>query len=325
MKYNCISDTNIKISEISLGCWTLGGLNWEHKTISSGWAPVNKTEALKAIDFAIDKGVNHFDNADVYGNGKAEKLLGKALKKRSEEIIVSSKVGWLKNIGAPPYTPSNIRHQCETSLQNLQRDVIDLYYFHHGNFGKNDIYLDDALEMMHRLKEEGKIREIGLSTYSQRDFKRLIPKIKPKVIQSWAHIMDYHFITQNSITMNLCKEFNISFIAFSPLNQGILLNKYSSKNPPIFENGDHRSRSEKFHPSYLKRAEKGLKETGDFFGNSPEEYARLALQFVLYHDNVTAVIPGFRNLEQVKINLETSGRFLKGDEMTFIRKAYSSQ
>ena len=84
MRYNRISDTDIKVSEISLGCWTLGGLNWEQGTISSGWAPVDEKEAISAIHYALEKGVNHFDNADVYGNGHAERLLGKALQGRSE-------------------------------------------------------------------------------------------------------------------------------------------------------------------------------------------------------------------------------------------------
>lgn len=322
MKYNKIGLTDISISEISLGCWALGGLNWENGNISSGWTPVIESEAIDAIHYALDKGVNHFDNADVYGNGKAERLLAKALNSSSTNVTVSSKVGWFKGTANNAYEPLNIRHQCEQSLLNLKRNVIDIYYFHHGNFGKNDEYLDDAIDTFHRLKEEGKIRAIGLSTYSQKDFKRLIPKIKPSVVQSWAHIMDYHFITQNSILMNLCDEFNISFIGFSPLNQGILLNKYKSSNPPSFPDGDHRSKSEKFKPSYLKKAEKGLKETGDIFGNSTEEYARLALQFVLYHKNVAAVIPGFRNKKQVKMLLHACSRYLDGNEMAMIRKAY---
>lgn len=322
MKYNRIGKTDISVSEIGLGCWTLGGLNWEDGKFSSGWAPVKENKAIEAIHYAIEQGVNHFDNADVYGNGQAESLLAKAIYNSQKELYVSSKVGWIKNDYANAYHPENIRKQCEFSLKNLNRDVIDLYYFHNSKFGKKDQYLDEAIETMNRLKEEGKIRAIGLSTYSQKDFKRLIPIIKPDVVQAWAHIMDYHFITQNSILMNLCEKNSISFIAFSPLNQGILLNKYKSANPPVFEDGDHRSKSEKFKSENLAKAEKGLKETGEFFGDSTEEYARLALQFVLFHKNVAAVIPGFRNKKQVEMLLQASGRYLDGNEMAFIRKAY---
>lgn len=323
MKKNRIGNTDIYVSEIGLGCWTLGGLNWEDEKFSSGWAPVNKKEAINAIHYAIDQGINHFDNADVYGNGKAEKLLAEAISESKETLYVSSKVGWIKNNYENAYHPDNIRKQCEQSLLNLKRDVIDIYYFHNSRFGKKDQYLEDAIEIMNKLKDEGKIRAIGLSTYSQKDFKKLIPKIKPDVVQAWAHIMDYHFITQNSILMNLCEENNISFIAFSPLNQGILLNKYNSKNPPTFVDGDHRSKSEKFKSENLAKAEKGLKVIGEYFGDAIEEYARIALQFVLFHKNVAAVIPGFRNKQQVEMLLQGKGRFLDGKDMAFIRKAFS--
>lgn len=322
MKKNRIGKTDIYVSEIGLGCWTLGGLNWEDDKFSSGWAPVDEKEAIEAIHYAIEKGVNHFDNADVYGNGKAERLLAKAIFESDKELYVSSKVGWIKNSYPNAYHPENIRKQCELSIKNLKRETIDIYYFHNSKFGKKDEYLDDALEMMNRLRDEGKIRSIGLSTYSQKDFKRLIPKIKPSVVQAWAHIMDYHFVTQNSILMNLCKEHDISFIAFSPLNQGILLNKYNSKNPPTFIDGDHRSKSEKFNPAYLVKAENGLKLLGEHFGDSTEEYARLALQFVLFHENVASVIPGFRNKKQVEMLLQGKGRFLDGNDMAFIRKSF---
>ena len=324
MKYREIGKTGISISEIGLGCWTIGGPNWGRGTWPNGWAPVNKSEVIEAVRYALDNGVNHFDNADVYGNGRAERILASALASYSQVVIISSKVGWFKGTARHAYEPKHIRHQCEQSLINLKRDYIDIYYFHHGDFGPNDCYLDDACGMMNTLKTEGKIRCIGLSAYSEKDFKRLIPKIKPSVVQSWAHIMDYHFIAPNSSLMQLCERYTISFIAFSPLNQGILLGKYKSSNPPAFPYGDHRQKSEKFKPGYLTKAEIGIANISHLLGKSRKDLVRIALQFVLYHKNVAGVIPGFRNKDQVVMNLASRSKPLSGAEIALINKAFHS-
>lgn len=325
MNYRKIGNTDIDISEISLGCWTLGGLNWEDGKIANGWTPVIESEATEAIQYAIENGVNHFDNADVYGNGKAERVLAKALDKKNKDVIISSKVGWFPGTASHAYEPTNIRHQCEQSLINLDRDYIDIYYFHHGDFGENDQYLDDACLVMEQLKSEGKIRCVGLSAYSQKDFKRLVPVIKPSVVQSWAHVMDYHFIAPNSTLMKLCEKHKMSFIAFSPLNQGILIGKYSSSNPPKFPDGDHRQNSENFKPPYLKLAEKGIDAISDIISSTNTDLVRMALQYILYHDNVAGVIPGFRNIDQVKMNLSAQNKPFNGHEIAQIRKAFFSE
>jgi len=320
MNYNEIGKTGITISEIGLGCWTLGGLNWENSRFSSGWVPVDPADAESAIHYALDNGVTHFDTADVYVNGAAERLLADSIGDKNKKVIISSKVGWFSGTALHAYEPDHIKHQCEQSLINLKRDCIDIYYFHHGNFGENDCYLDDACCMMQRLKSEGKIRCIGLSAYSEKDFKRLIPKITPSVVQAWAHLMDYHFIAPDSPLMNLCKQYSISFIGFSPLNQGILSGKYNCSSIPEFISGDHREKSEKFREPYLKKAMSILDQLKELFGDTQEELIRIALQFVLYHKNIAGVIPGFRNLEQVKMNLSAAGKPLNGKDIALIRE-----
>lgn len=316
MKYNRITD-QISISEIGLGCWTLGGLNW-HNGYSSGWAPVNASEIQKAVDLAIDQGITHFDNADVYGNGDAERLLAKTLGKKSTQIIISSKVGHFKGTAQHAYEPLHIRHQCEQSLINLNRNYLDIYYFHHGDFGKQDIYLAPAIDMMQNLKKEGKIRLIGLSAYSTTDFLKLIPKIKPDLIQSWANLLDDRFIAPNTMVRTLLEKEKLPFIAFSPFHEGILLGKYSSQNPPKFKNGDHRQNSSKFSKKELKKNEPIIQKLKDNFGDTPESLARIALQFLLQNPVVTGVIPGFRNKEQVKTILAAQNKPLTQEELTML-------
>src|SRR5690606_13008868 len=184
MKYRKLGKSEIEVSEISLGCWTMGGLNWVNGD-PNGWADVDEAQITEAVNFAIEKGVNHFDNADVYGNGRAERMLARILGKRSTDFIIASKIGWFPGTAEHAYEPAHIRHQCEQSLINLKRDYIDIYYFHNGNFGNNDEYLDDAINTMYKLRDEGKVRLIGQSAYSHNDFQKLIHKVKPDVIQSF--------------------------------------------------------------------------------------------------------------------------------------------
>src|SRR5579864_4851443 len=96
MNFRELGTSGVKVSEISLGCWTMGGLNWVNGS-PNGWANVNEDEVTAAIKTAVDRGVNHFDNADVYGNGRAEQMLARVLKKlgvRTTNVIIATKIGW---------------------------------------------------------------------------------------------------------------------------------------------------------------------------------------------------------------------------------------
>lgn len=322
MLYRELGKTGVKISEISLGCWTLGGLNWVNG-VPNGWANVDENEASEAIHYAIDKGVNHFDNADVYGNGKAERLLAKILGDKSKDVIIATKIGWFPGTAANAYEPLHIRHQCEQSLINLKRDYIDLYYFHHGYFGDNNEYLDDAVDMMNRLKAEGKIRFIGQSAYSHEDFVKLVPRVKPDVLQSYCSAKDNKFVADGTPTRKLLEEYGMSFIAFGPLEQGIMLGKYSASNPPRFEAGDHRANSVRFKQDNLAFLEGKVNQLKEHFGNSVEALARVALQYLLHYKVTGAVIPGFRNLNQVKVNLSAMDKPLTEDEFNFVKNLFS--
>jgi aryl-alcohol dehydrogenase-like predicted oxidoreductase len=324
MKYRKLGKSDIEISEISLGCWTMGGLNWVNG-IPNGWADVDEKEVSEAINYAIDYGVNHFDNADVYGNGRAERMLARILGKRTNEFIIATKTGWFPGTANHAFEPAHIRHQCEQSLINLNRDYIDLYYFHHGHFGNHDEYLDDAVEVMYRLKEEGKVRLIGQSAYSNEDFQKLIPKVKPDVLQSFANAMEKLFIEENSPTRKLMEENQISFVAFRPVGQGLLLDKYKKDSPPKFEDGDHRKDLDRFSAEKLAELEPKLNLIKDRFGSTIEDLARVALQYLLHYKFMGAVIPGFRNLRQVKVNLSAKDNPLSDEEFNFILDVFNDK
>ena len=322
MDYRKLGRADIEVSQISFGCWTMGGLNWINGQ-PNGWADPDEDEVTEGVKAGLDAGVNHFDNADAYGNGKAERMLARCLDRlgvKSTDVVIATKVGHFPGTAEHAYEPAHIRHQCEQSLINLKRDHIDLYYFHHGNFGENDRYVDDAVEMMNRLVEEGKVRYVGLSAYSEDDFERLVPKVKPVCLQSSANALGDKFIVPGSRTQKLMEEHGLVFVAFEPLAKGRLLDKYDPDNPPTFPEGDHRRNNPAFSAEALREMKPKLAVLKKRFGESAEELAAMALGYVLAHEHVACVIPGFRNARQARCNVSAAPTRLSAEDVAFIRK-----
>lgn len=319
MNYRKIGNTDLEVSEVSLGCWTMGGLNWVDGH-ANGWANVDEDEIVAGIKTALDGGVNHFDNADVYGNGRAERMLARALNKlgvKSESVVIATKLGHFRGTAAHAYDPLHIRHQCEQSLQNLERDYLDIYYFHHGSFGP---HLEEAALAMDKLVAEGKVRVKGQSAYSADDFEKAVPIVKPAALQSWAHALDDGFVRPGSRLQKLMDEHGCTFVAFSPLAQGRLLDKFDPTKPPTFEPGDHRQGNGGFSAEAISALKPKLEKLKARFGDTIEDLSAIAQRYILNQPNVACVIPGFRNERQVKCNLSAADRTLTDDDIAFIRE-----
>jgi len=324
MTYCKLGNSDVEVSEISLGCWTMGGLNWVNGN-PNGWANVKEDDIVAAVRKAVDAGVTHFDNADVYGNGRAERMLARVFRRlglRNRDFVISTKVGHFPGTAGHAYEPAHIRHQCEQSLINLQRDCIDIYYFHHGNFGE---HLEEAAATMDALVEEGKVRIKGQSAYSAEDFEQAVPVVRPTVIQSWANILARQFIEPGCRVERLMEEHELSFVAFSPLAQGRLLGKFDPDNPPRFEEGDHRRNSKAFSAEALRELQPKIEKMKERFGSTTESLSAVAQRFVLNHPRVACTIPGFRNEAQVSCNLAACEKALSPEDMTFLRDLFPQE
>jgi aryl-alcohol dehydrogenase-like predicted oxidoreductase len=325
MRYRELGRTGIKVSEIGFGCWTMGGPNWSTSNGQSiGWADVKEEEVLAGIKAGLDAGVNHWDNADIYGNGKAERMLGACLKKlgvKRDGQVVATKVGHFKGTAIHAFDPRHIRNQCEQSLRNLRAEHIDLYYFHHGsyigagydaqgNIIANHDYLQEASATMHALKKEGKVRAIGQSAYSDDDFERAVPVLKPDVLQNKANLRSDDFIRPGSRCQALMAKHGCTFVAFGPLDQGILLDKFDPEKPPAFEPGDYRNNRKDFTPEALRKVREKLARVRERFkiaeSDSIPALSSIASRWVLAHDHVCSTIPGFRNERQARANLRAA-------------------
>lgn len=181
--------------------------------------------------------------------------------------------------------------------------------------------MEGAVETMNALVKEGKVRVKGLSAYSADDFERLVPSVQPAVLQSWAHALDDQFVRPGSRVGQLLEKHGLSFVAFSPLAQGRLLDKYNPANPPQFEPGDHRQNSAAFSAEELEKLKPKLEKLKARFGETTEDLAAVALNYILTQPRVACVIPGFRNERQARCNLAGTGRSLTEDDLRFIREA----
>ena len=320
MRYRPIGKTAVKVSEIGFGCWTMGGPNWSSSNGQPvGWAEVHYDEIKAGIKAGIDAGVNHWDNADVYGNGKAERMLAQVFRdvgvKRDTQVI-ATKVGHFQGTSPCSFDPQHIRHQCEQSLKNLRTEYLDIYYFHHGTYvgpdydGKPHDYLNEAAATMHALVKEGKVRAVGQSAYGVDDFARAIPVLKPDVLQSKANLRSDEFIRPGSRLQALMNQHGCTFVAFGPLDQGILLDKFDPEKPPTFEEGDYRASRKDFNADTLSSIHKKLAKVRERFRRDgipdTETLASVACRWVLAHENVCSTIPGFRNQRQASCNLRAA-------------------
>ena len=310
--------SGLELSEISLGLWTLGGPNWIDGQ-SVGWENLDEDEAVAAVERGLELGCNHFDTADVYGNGRSEQRLGRILGGRRKDVIIATKVGWFQGTAEHSFQPVHIRHQIEQSLVNLRTDYVDIYYFHHTDLGP---YRDEAVEVMRRLKEEGKVRFIGQSGYEVDALCGMIEVLDPDVIQSRAHIMDTRMIEPQSRLAVMMAERDLGFVAFSPMAQGLLLDKFRPGNPPSFGEGDNRRDSRWFKQEFLAELAPKMDRLKERFGGGIDDLLRVSLQYPLAHRAVSCVIPGFRNVKQVELDLEPAGKALSVEDAAWVRELF---
>lgn len=312
----------ISISSVGIGTWAIGGPYWTADQ-ATGWSgPLDDDDSKAGLRLAVDSGLTHVDTADVYGIGRAERLVGPALSAVRDAVTLASKVGFVATSAPSVYSPENIRFQCEQSLRNLGVGHLDIYYIHHCDFGVNDQFLPAAVEELRRLKSEGLIRSIGLSGYSARDLIRIASVIKPDFIQSWASIEHREFIDEAGALAKFMVANDIKFIAMMPFGQGRILGKYKSSEPPAFGKGDNRTGNPEFTATSLAAFEPKLERLKSRFGATSSQLITPALGFILQFPSVVSVIPGFRNSSQVREIVAALRRPFSRQDRAFIEEIF---
>lgn len=313
--------TDVHVPAVSLGTWGHGGPRVTESGVSVGWSGHDDNAAKEAIVAAYRAGITHWDTADAYGDGHSEELIGQLWNEvPREEIFLATKFGYIYGPADHPYDPKFMREQAERSLRNMQTDVIDLHYFHHCDFGPNDQYLDDALDVMHRLRDEGKVRFIGLSDWNGRAIMRVISRIDPDVVQPFRNVVDDDYESSGLKQWVDTHDLGVAF--FSPLKHGLLLGKYEQ--PVEYGEGDFRSSIPDFRdPAAIERYKRAAAAMRSRFGSHSEPVMHAVVGALLADNPTACVLLGQRNPRQVAAAASV-GEALSKEDSAWVRAQYSA-
>ncbi|MES1228458.1 MAG: aldo/keto reductase, partial [Armatimonadota bacterium] len=299
MNYRPYGRTGWKISEVSFGAWAVGGT----------WGEVNDDESMGALHAAIDGGVNFIDTADVYGDGRSERLVARLKRERSEEIIVATKAGRrLDPHVAEGYTKKNIEAFIDRSRKNLGMDTLDLVQLH---CPPTDVYYEPTLfEGLEELKASGKIKHWGVSVARVEEG---LKAIEYPGCQSVQIIFNVFRQRPADLFLNEALRRQVGVLARLPLSSGMLTGKMTKQS--TFEEGDHRKgnregewfdKGETFSGIPYEVGLEAVEELKGLVGET--SLTEFALRWILAHPGVTAAIPGGKRASQVEQNCAASGK-----------------
>ncbi|WP_211305857.1 aldo/keto reductase [Streptohalobacillus salinus] len=296
MNYHTLGKTGYKISELSFGTWAIGG----------AWGKTNDEESLRALEIAIEKGVNFFDTADVYGDGHSEELLREATKGKEDEIYVASKFCRKGDIHDPDnYSKEAVTNYLNDTLKRLGRDTLDLYQIHCPPL--EILQEGSVFRVLDDLKAAGKIRHYGVSIETVEEGLYLLEN-EPGV--STLQVI-FNMMRQKPLDELFPKAVakNVGIIARLPLASGLLTGKFNKNH--TFESDDHRNFNKDGEAFNVGETFGGLPfETGvelanklNWIADDHGDMAQAALKWIMQQPGVSTVIPGFKNTKQVKDNL----------------------
>ena len=297
MNYRKLGKTGFEVSEIGLGTWQVGGKwgdNFDYKI------------ANNILNAAIDSGINFIDTADVYGDGDSEKTVGKFIKSRSERIFIATKCGRQLNPHTnEAYQPKVLRKFVENSLTNMGLETLDLIQLH---CPPTEVYYrPEIFELFDRLKEEGKILNLGISVEKVEE---ALKGIEYENVTSVQIIYNMFRQRPQELFFEQAQQKNIGVIVRVPLASGLLTGKFSKTS--TFTSGDHRNfnrngeafdKGETFSGIDYETGLAAVEALKAIFRNQ-ENLAPIALRWILMQNAVSTIIPGASNPKQVTDNLE---------------------
>jgi aryl-alcohol dehydrogenase-like predicted oxidoreductase len=278
MKYRMIPGTSLRVSEVGFPVWTLGA-GW--------WGQMESSKAHHLLQYAVDRGINFFDTADVYGSGQNESLIGDAIHKERDRVVLATKFGYVaneENVLSQDFSEDHIRFACEKSLKRLRTDHIDLYQIHHPH--SSTIAHDELYATLESLRKQGKIITWGASLIPSHEAlqegRALIQTHKAPCIQ-----LVYNLLEQELGRSLLESAKETVFLVRMPHSRGLLDGKWSVDAITESEWDPYHLRSRDWQIQGLKKVEKL-----DFLVQSGKRtLAQAALKFVLRQASVVSVFP----------------------------------
>jgi aryl-alcohol dehydrogenase-like predicted oxidoreductase len=323
MEARQLGSSDVKVSPVIFGAWAIGG--WM-------WGGAEEKDSIAAIQASIHAGANTIDTAAIYGMGYSEELVGRAIKGRRDKVVIATKCGmrWNSNEGSDPWEqkdnqgnpvtirrnakPDSIAYECELSLKRLGVDVIDLYQIH---WPDTTTPVEQSMAAMVKLKEQGKIRAIGVSNYNV-DWLKGAVKSAPL-----ASLQPPYSLIQRKIesgVLQYCRQNNIGVIVYSPLERGLLTGSVTPDRQ--FPPGDHRASHKYFTVENRKRVLGALEKVRPIAERHKASLAQVAINWTIHEPGITAALVGARNAEQATHNAAAMNFVLSADERAAIRRAF---
>jgi aryl-alcohol dehydrogenase-like predicted oxidoreductase len=309
MEYRKFGRTGVDISAIGFGCWEIGG----------GYGSIEEADFIKAVNRALDAGVNSFDTAEAYGFGASEKSLAKALGSRRKQAVITTKFG-VGYPDAPNYRDSSrkrVMESIEKSLKNLNTDYLDVYLIH---WPDRNVPFEEPMSALDDLVKQGKVKSVGVSNFKLDEIETCMRTRRVDVVQYCWNMFDRRM--QKEI-FPYCRENQIGVMAYGSLAYGMLTGTLSEEN--TFEKNDWRSRRGQlgninlfqhlFGPDhFLKnlRAVEELKTIAKRYGKS---LPQLALRWTLSNPVISTALVGCRNPGEVDDNLGALGWSISDGDM----------
>ncbi len=318
-----LGTSDIAVSRVVLGAWAIGGTMWGGQ---------DESESIRAIQASIDAGVTTIDTAPAYGLGRSEEIVGRAIAGRRDDLVIATKCGlrWDREDGELKMQypipggkearihynlmPASVREECENSLRRLGVDSIDLYQIHwpdprHG--------IDDALDELVRLRDEGKIRAIGVSNFSVDLLDRAHERTGIASSQPQFNLLD-RGIEENVLPW--CRENAVGVICYSPMARGLLTGKIEAARE--FPDTDHRAKHPWFQADVRARVARALERIAPIASDFGTSLANLAVAWVLAQPGITAALVGARSEAQARENARAAEIRLGPAELGMIEEAF---
>lgn len=295
MEYRRLGGSSVKVSQIGLGTWGMSG---------AFWGAADDAESIRVIHRALELGVTLIDTAEAYGKGHAEEVLGKALADRRDRAVIATKVM------ASRLEPREVEAAIEGSLRRLQTDYVEVYFIHWPN---PDFPIGPTMEVLERLRAQGRIRAIGVSNFGPEEMDRArehgtIDVLQPPYNMLWREI--------EAATLPYCRKHNIGVMPYSGLAQGLLTGTLSRDT--IFAEGDDRRTTVLFQPGPYEHALDVVEELRPIAAKYGKTVPQLAVQWVTSRPGVSSPLLGARTVSEIEENVGSVGWTIAAEDLAAI-------
>jgi methylglyoxal reductase len=326
MKHRKLGPSGLELPVVTFGAWAIGGLFWGGN---------EDKEGIEAIKTALDNGIDAVDTAPMYGCGHSERLVGQAVAGRRHQVRLLTKCGlrWGENEGGQFYftlehtpdgtpvtayknvTAKSILWECEQSLKRLETDYIDLYQVH---WPSQTAPAEETMGALNKLKEQGKIREFGVSNYNGQQLREAL-RYGAVVSDQVKYNLLERDIEQDALPA--CRQLGLGVIAYSPMAMGLLTGKVTPDRQ--FVASDSRSTNPLFSQANRQKVQDALAKIRPITAAHDAGFAPLAVAWVLAQPGVTSALVGARNARQAAENVKAASIELAGDEVAEITKVFA--